>query len=247
MPDNASSSAGPALRGFRLQILYTLFRLIEAPGVLQAALYWPETVEDLAIYGQDGLLREAIQVKAHSASLTLNDLDPKLRHGLLRRVLETLRQNPTARVWLVSFGPIGEELVQAWGGDGPARERVGGKLKQVGFSPEDIHRLFKGFDFEKVDEAQVVSRIEAFFHNHPLLFGQSRHASASLYQWLYGAAERGERLAYADLIDKVGSIGRYIQERAAHIQTWLTSITPLDEAPEDVNPSDGLLAEFQTS
>ncbi|MDP2834807.1 MAG: hypothetical protein Q8Q28_16215 [Pseudomonadota bacterium] len=58
-------------------------------------------------------------------------------------------------------------------------------------------------------------------------------------------AERGEQVAYADLIDKVGSIGRYVQARAAHIQTWLTSIIPLDEAVEDATPPDRLLAEFQ--
>ncbi|MDP2834808.1 MAG: hypothetical protein Q8Q28_16220 [Pseudomonadota bacterium] len=158
MSDNTSttSPAGPALRGFRLQILYTLSRLIEAPGALQAVLYWPEKVEDLAIHDEAGRLREAIQVKAYSAPLTLNDLEPKSRQGLLRRVVDTLRCNPGVQVRLVSFGPVGEELTQAWGGDEVARERVHGKLLKAGFLSEDIHRLYTDFKFEKVEEDRVV-------------------------------------------------------------------------------------------
>ena len=45
MDSRRSDTAGPALRGFRLQILYTLGRLIEPQTALQASLW--EGIEDL--------------------------------------------------------------------------------------------------------------------------------------------------------------------------------------------------------
>ena len=50
-----SESAGPALRGFRLQMLYTLARLTEPRATLQATLFWPEGVEDLAVFDAETL------------------------------------------------------------------------------------------------------------------------------------------------------------------------------------------------
>jgi len=244
--DNAvTSSAGPALRGFRLQILYTLARLIEAPGALRAILYQPEAVEDLAIYGESGELLEAIQVKAYAAPLRLDDLEPHARNGLLRRVLATLRKHPDVQVRLASFGPIGPELCQAWASEGTARENIRRKLGKAGYSSEDNRLLLAGLGFEVVEEADITRRIETFLHCHPLLAGQTKHALASLCQWLYGAAEGCERLTYADLIARVGSIGRYIQERAAHWQTWNTLIVALDDSSDDAMQAEKLLAEFR--
>lgn len=73
MGNVCGDSAGPALRGFRLQILYTLARLTEPQTALQATLC-PEGIEDLAISDDQGVLREAIQVKGHTAPLTLSEL-----------------------------------------------------------------------------------------------------------------------------------------------------------------------------
>lgn len=246
MPDNAAtSSAGPALRGFRLQILYTLARLIEATGTLRATLYQPEAVEDLAIYGASGELLEAIQVKAYAAPLRLDDLEPHARNSLLRRVLATLRKHPDVRVRLASFGPIGPELSQAWVSEGTARENIQRKLGKAGYTPEDSRLLLAGLGFEEVEETDLTTRIEAFLNSHPLLAGQAEHALASLCQWLYGAAEGSKRLTYADLIDRVSSIGRYIQERAAHWQTWNTLIVALDGSSEDAMQAEKRLAEFR--
>lgn len=63
MSDDRGDFAGPALRGFRLQILYTLARLTEPRTALQATLLQPEGIEDLAVFNDQGLLREAIQIK----------------------------------------------------------------------------------------------------------------------------------------------------------------------------------------
>lgn len=56
MESEYADSAGPALRGFRRQILYTLARLTEPQTALQATL-WPEGIEDLAMFDDRGVGR----------------------------------------------------------------------------------------------------------------------------------------------------------------------------------------------
>lgn len=134
MSTRQSESAGPALRGFRLQMLYTLARLTEPRATLQATL-WPEGVEDLAIFDDQDMLREAIQIKAHTAPLTLSELVSRRGNGLMQRAVETARKHPECRVRLLSFGP---ELQDAWDGTRAARDRVTGKLRDAGLSPSDV-------------------------------------------------------------------------------------------------------------
>jgi hypothetical protein len=60
MDNRLNDTAGPALRGFRLQILYTLARLTEPRTACKTRL-WPEGIEGLAIFDDWGQLREPIQ------------------------------------------------------------------------------------------------------------------------------------------------------------------------------------------
>lgn len=149
MDARRNDTAGPALRGFRLQILYTLGRLIEPQTALQATL-WPEGIEDLAIFDDHGLLREAIQIKGHTAPLTLSEIVSRSGNGLLRRAIAIARRHPACKVRLLSFGPFGQELQDAWRGSGTARDRVGQKLKDAGLSPPDISLLFERLTLELI-------------------------------------------------------------------------------------------------
>ncbi len=106
-------SAGPALRGFRLQILDTLSRLIEPQTALSGRHIWPEGIEDLAVLDADGSPREAVQVKGYGASLTLSDLKMTLK-----RAVKIAQDHPDCVIRLLSFGPFGPELTDAWAGEG---------------------------------------------------------------------------------------------------------------------------------
>jgi len=184
MSTHQSESAGPALRGFRLQLLYTLARLTELRTTLQATL-WPEGVEDLAIFDDRGVLREAIQIKAHTAPLTLSELVSRRGNGLMQRAVETARTHPECRVRLLSFGPFGQELQDAWEGARAARDRVTRKLKDAGLSPTDVAILFDRLTLERLDEAAEQAKVDGFLGAVPALAGQSSHAAAILCQWLY--------------------------------------------------------------
>lgn len=227
MSTRQSESAGPALRGFRLQMLYTLARLTEPRTTLQATL-WPEGAEDLAIFDDRGVLREAIQIKAHTAPLNLSELVSKRGNGLMQRAVEIARKHPECRVRLLSFGPFGQELQDAWEGARAARDRVTGKLRDAGLSSTDVAILFDRLTLERLDEAAEQAKVDGFLGTIPALAGQSSHAAAILCQWLYAAAERRERIAQADLIARLAEVGRYLHARDGYWRDWFSVVEPLD-------------------
>jgi hypothetical protein len=166
MTRNTHESAGPALRGFRLQILYSLARLTEPQTMLQATL-WPEGIEDLAILDSDGNLREAIQIKGHTDPLTLSELISREGKGLLQRATAIAREHRECRIRLLSFGPFGQELLGAWRGQRGSRERVSTKLKRAGIKPADIDLLFSRVTLESADEREEKHKVEQFLESHP--------------------------------------------------------------------------------
>jgi hypothetical protein len=232
-------SAGPALRGFRLQILYTLSRLIEPQTALSGQL-WPEGIEDLAILDADGSPREAVQVKGYGASLTLSDLKMTLK-----RAVKIAQDHPDCVIRLLSFGPFGPELTDAWAGEGSSRNRVATKLRRMGLGPSEIERLFSRFELCEEQEQDITEKIQRFLRSNPLLGGEASHASDILCQRLYVAAERRDRITHADLIKRLTHVGRYLHARSGYWRDWASVIEPLDPASTPKMPSERLHDQFQ--
>jgi hypothetical protein len=64
------SDATPAYRGYRLQALYTLWRILESEDSSHL-IFQPEGHEDLAIFDSNETLLQVVQVKAHKGDLVL--------------------------------------------------------------------------------------------------------------------------------------------------------------------------------
>ncbi|TVL98629.1 MAG: hypothetical protein CV087_20985 [Candidatus Brocadia sp. WS118] len=85
-PDkNPLADATPSYRGYRLQALYTLFRVLSARET-KDAIFQPEGREDLAIFSGNHKLVEIIQVKAHKKELTLSSFEPEKPASFFYRV-----------------------------------------------------------------------------------------------------------------------------------------------------------------
>jgi len=240
MKNDGNDSAGHALRGFRLQILYTLARLIEPQATLR-----PEGIEDLAIYGIKGELREAIQVKGYTEPLTLSDLISKKGQGLLTRAVQIAHDYPDCNIHLLSFGPFCQELLEAWNGNCQAREQVVSKLKSKGLKSSDINLLFEKFKLINVSEEDIVNKIRNFLGTMPNLAGQPEHAMPILHQWLYDAAERREQIKHSDLIARLAGIGRYLHAREGYWRDWFSVIEPIEQTTEVESQRERLNAQFQ--
>ena len=113
------------------QALYVLCRVLKA-GDRADLVFVPEGSEDLSVHKRDGTLVEVVQVKDHSADLTLSDFNPGRPDSFFYRSGDMLRANPQARLILATYGPVGSELRAALSGDLQARDKLARKLSNYG-------------------------------------------------------------------------------------------------------------------
>lgn len=89
--------------------MYCLFRLFDE-GLPDDIIVQPEGTEDLAVKTSADELLEAVQVKDLTANLTASAFKP----SFYERISDLCRNNSTASIRIVSFGPIGPELRKAY-------------------------------------------------------------------------------------------------------------------------------------
>lgn len=248
-PDTTSSrveqtDATPAYRGYRLQALYTLSRVLErADG--DSLVYQPEGKEDLAVFSTEQVLLEIIQVKQRSQNLTLSSFEPDKKDSFFYRVAAELKTAPNARVRIVAFGSVGPELEKAVEEDGPDRARVAGKIAKHKFLSEaEATLLFEKIQLVLVDEDNLRDRIYAALKGS-LAGVDPDSAFANLSYWLYECAERKTKITRGEVIEHVNAVGRFAAARAAHHKEWFTSVVPLeDKATGETLERDELSDEF---
>ena len=230
----SDSGGSAALRGYRLQTLYILSRLMNAESHEHS--FRPEGKEDLDICTSNGQLLETVQVKAFTPNLTLSDFSPQKDYSFFKRSLRNLATNPGSTIRVVSFGPIGPEIENAWSQEGPERESVRAKFTEYGYSNEDINGLF-AIEFFVLDESELKEDVIAFLKN-TMTAGDPLNALSLLMYWVFIASELKEQIRYATVIDRLTSVGRYVGARSAYHDEWYTSILPLTDVMkfEEVDP-----------
>ena len=236
------SGATAAFRGYRLQTLYILSRLIDVED--QDLLFRPEGKEDLDIYTSDGQLLETVQVKAYSANLTLSNLTSEPNDSFFDRSLCNRAEFPNSTIRIVSFGPVGPEMEQAWSSNGRERKRVYEKLTEDGYTQQDIANLLS-IQLDKVDEPELERKVFTFLQT-TLTGGDPPNAFDLLMYWVYQVSEGRGQISYSDVIDKLTNVGRYLESRSAYYDEWFTSILPLTDALDsaEVDPQ-RLAQEFE--
>ena len=222
----AKSGAEAALRGYRLQTLYILSRLMNAGS--REHLLRPEGKEDLDIYCSGGQLLESVQVKAYASNLTLSHFSPEKDSSFFKRSLSILKANPNSMIKVVSFGPIGPEIEKAWSQDGPERESVRNRLTNDGYTPEEISDLLT-IKFSEESESALEEQGLAFLKNS-VTAGDPANAFGLLMFWVFIASELKEQLDYSKVIERLTNVGRYVGARSAYHDEWFTSILPLTRA-----------------
>lgn len=225
------SDATPAYRGYRLQALYTLWRLLKPVGGCDTALVFePEGQEDLAVYDPEGRLLEVIQVKAHSAPLTLSMLTSGAgteRQNLFSRAAPLL-DNEHFRLKIATYGEVGPELKQAIDGDESACARVIGKLAEIPYiSTKVAEALLQRTEIESVSDIIITNELREILSD--CLAGVDPDSAFDLLTlWLYRCAEDVVRITRTDLIERINAVGRFFAERVAYHENWFTVIEPLN-------------------
>lgn len=221
-----SNDASPAYRGYRLQVLYTLWRIL---GIQNSqSNFQPEGLEDLTIYS-DSLDKptEIVQIKAYSDDLALSDLQPNSPHSFLHRVTAYLEIEPRPSIKLVCFGSVGPELEQALSGIADAQEQVIKKLVGYGFSHERASDVVETLELVRVDENQLTENVENQLQQ--LLTGVAPKETFDLLNlWLYRCAEEKTYVSQQEIIQKITQVGSFLSERYAFHQEWFTTIKPIE-------------------
>lgn len=185
-------------------------------------VFVPEGKEDLDVY-VDGVLKECIQVKCHSGVLTFGDLYSAGRKtSLYSRAIESLGKNPNVKVKIVSInGKISDVLTN--------KEKLKRKLKsdsELKLKGRDAKNLAKIIDATVFNEQEMISAIS--------LELKSRFSEIDtilsirlLTQWIYEAAEQGERITIEDLEQEIRNIGVFQSQMQAFHHQLGYAIVPL--------------------
>ena len=237
-----TSDATPAYRGYRLQALYTLFRILDNQG--QSLVYQPEGKEDLAILDREHSLRQIIQVKQRETNLSLSSFKPDKQNSFFYRVSAELDMNPRdVKVIVVAFGSVGPEIQKAFQHSGPERASVASKIASYGYLSKDkAITVLENAQLEFADEAQLTEKVYKILTDS-LPGIDPASAFEWLTHWLYICAENRTEITRSDIVDRINKVGKFVAARAAYHAEWFTSIIPLEDRLSDDVTDRRILAE----
>src|SRR6266487_136124 len=233
--------ATPAYRGYRRQALYTLYRILTDT----IAKFQPEGKEDLAIFSDTGQLSEVVQVKALSHPLALSDLEPEKKDGFFARLAREAPLPEAIQLRLVSYGSCGPELRQAVGLRALKQLYVAQKIHDANatISLEMAIYLLEHIVIEEVEERLLLESVHA--HLGQLCTGIDPDKAFDLMTaWLYKASEAKLPITQTELVQQIGTIGKFLDETAAYLREWGTSIVPIENVSIPLGKQERLKDEF---
>lgn len=221
-PKQLIDDPGPTYRGFRLQSLYALKRILESDTGFN---FRPEGIEDLAVYSSDGELLEAVQVKAHSAALSPSSLGKPF----FLRMQELVKRNKGVPVTLVSYGPVGPELVAALDErSSRARQNLINYIARLVDDKGTAAGIADALRLEQVAESTITRDVTDALAALCTGIAPER-ALEALWWWIYSAAEHRALLDRRQIVGRVTSIGEFLAKRAAFHREWHTTVMPIKD------------------
>ncbi len=234
------SGATPTYRGYRLQALYILHRILSGTG--DDVAFRPEGIEDLDILNGEGTLIEAVQVKSYE-SLCLSHLgSEKKQEPFFKRATSLLKSDDEIEISIkvVNFGGIGGEIERAWQHHSdlmhPDRKNVAKKLvEKHGLTDDEVSLVFDKVELVPVDENTIRDAVMGLIRDTAA--GIDANSAFDLFmQWIYQLSEKQESVTKAEIIDKLNNIGRTLTQRTNFVVEWHTSIKPIGE--QELAPTD---------
>ena len=225
---SVSSGASASYRGYRLQTLYILRRMLDVSDN-ENLIFQPEGKEDLAVYDTDHNLIEVVQVKALGSELSLSSFSPPKPNSFFYRAADLLKENSNLNITVVSFGKIGAELLRSIETEGDERKRVTEKLSNYGLlSKTEAETLLSTLQIIPLNETDVKEDLDASFKG-----GFTGIDPGSAFEilmfWLYFCAENKTEITKKILIDKLNNIGTFFAARSSYYKEWFTSIVPIED------------------
>lgn len=240
---SSNSDATPAYRGYRLQALYTLNRILNR-NPDNDFIFQPEGNEDLAIFDVEGNLLEIIQVKERTHNLSLSSFEPEKEDSFFYRIAKEIAAHPDAEISIIAFGNVGPEIQKAIQTEGSQRKNVVKKLSSHEMISEDVSSaIFEKINLNIVNEAELTTSV--FSELQDSLVGIDPSISFDLLmQWLSICSEQKIKITRKELIEKINKVGSFLASRAAHHQQWFTTVIPIEDSTVDAANKAELENEF---
>ncbi|WP_161891162.1 hypothetical protein [Pontibacter russatus] len=230
---NNNIGALSALKGYRLQFLYSLFRILNHNS--NEAKFAPEgKFEDLDIYDLENNLIEIIQIKALSEKLTLSNVLSSKGTSFLKRALEAHALGNSPKIHLVSFGVVNEDIKEL--SKSTFSQGFVTKLKRLKLSDTEINILRENFIFQVVGEDLLLQNIIDSIEKLEI-FSDIKTTLELLIYWIYNSAEKQLEINCSVLKDHLLKISKFLSERLNFSEFYGSLIRPLlpDLEAEDVS------------
>lgn len=212
-----------ALKGMRAQFLYTLYRILNASE--QESYFRPEgEYEDLEILDEKKRIIEAIQIKDLNTTVTLSDILPKGKEGLIKRGLEAHKMGHNTIIRLISFSDINTEIKEL--SKKNHSQRLTKKLKEKGLQEKDIEVLQKHFKYDVFKKDELIATIAQKLIESRY-FANIEITTNLLVYWIYISAEKQQTIGKYLLRDRFVNIGSFLTTRESFTDTFNHLILPL--------------------
>ena len=209
----------PAIRGFRLQMLYVLHRLLCDEKVFAVEL---ETIEDAVLLDHEGNHFEIIQVKAEGQPLGA----AALRDSSLPRHMHT-----GTVLRLVSFSGFGQQLSMAAQGGNAAFGKVNTTLNK---SEEYTQALLTQLVLTTVSESILLDEVCGMLQNTSAGF-RPKLTLTLLCGWLAVAAESRRTVKRTEVFAQLQQATRLLKDAESWQTQWHQTIHPVAEESCDLD------------
>jgi hypothetical protein len=208
-----------ALKGYRTQFLYSLYRILK--DYHKGYIFKPEgEYEDLDIQDENGNYLEIIQIKNKSETLVFSDLLSK-KDSFFKRAIKLLDKQDNVVVKIISFGNVSNELVD--------KKKLSKKLIQKGFNINKVDKLLDNYESPEVinevwlneELIKLIKDIRSF--SNPII------TLELLIFWVYKSAEMQKKIKSKEIISTLDSIGTFLSEQKSFINQFGNTILPFSD------------------
>lgn len=226
-------SAIAAIKGYRTQFLYSLYRIITDKNT--DYVYRLEGLyEDLDILDSNGSYIECLQVKNTTDTLSFSNLFSK-KDSFFNRAISVISANHNVKVRIVSYGEVSNELADL----SILRTKLGNKsFLGNNYSSDNIELILDHYDTpEQVNEDVIYQAIQKELKVlNPFL--DIKITIELLLMRMFILAEQQIPTTYKSLNDGIECVGKFIAEREDFYTEFARTIIPLSTKSienEDVN------------
>lgn len=222
---DSEKGAKAAWNGFTSQTLYIANRLMLLNDESE---FSPEKVEDLLV-SDNGIPLESIQVKNITADLTLSHFSPQKPDSFFRRSLALRKENEKLKISIISFGPLGKELIDITENNKKTIGTIVNRLVGYDYLLADAEWLLSHLEIQIVDYDDLEKQIFNELNKITETMAAPALAFDVLISYISNLSQKGGKTSKFDWEKKLHDIATDFAAMSGFQQEYGRSLRPLFE------------------